>query len=372
MTMTMAKTYADDFTATFVMEDPFMAFLREREANAAWKTGRASSLQIAALTEDEYMPPDIWEDTMRGTGLLLMTASQDFPVRGCAVKTLLDRAGISGSALRKVTKPVLAGILNQCLEVSRGDALLRIADYKVSAVHAGDENDYVPLEIPELFRLAADYLRANFPACTFAGGAFDHSLTTAVWELTGETGLVKAYRDALALHGLGFTEITPAVRLSSSDVGVSGANLYPALITGVRGSGVTLGHPLKLEHRAGASLARFEEQLSLLYSQYTLALKSLTGLLEIEIRSPVNCLLGVCKRVGVTKKLAYEAAQAFVDHYGDGPCTAHDVYYGINEAVFLLQCGGASGSRVVQAEETVARALSVRWGEYDIPGEFKW
>jgi hypothetical protein len=370
--MATQRPYADSFAASFAMEAPFMAFLREREANAAWKTGKASALQVMALTEDEYMLPELWEDTMQNTGLLLVTAHEDYPVRSCAVKTLLDRAGVSGSALRKVSKPVLAGILNQCLGVASGDALLRIADHKVSAVHAGDANDYTPLEIPELFRRAAGYLYRSFPACTFAGGAFDHSLTTAVWELTGETGLVKAYRDALALHGLGHTEITPAVRLSSSDVGISGANLYPTLLAGVRGSGVTLGNPLKLEHRAGASLAKFEEQLGMLYAQYTLAIKSLIGLLDIEIRNPVNCLLGVCKRVGVTKKLAYEAAQAFVDHYGDGPCTAHDVYYGINETVFLLQCDGATGSRVVQAEENVARALSMRWGEYDIPGEFKW
>jgi len=370
--MAMNRPYADSFAASFIQELPFMDFLRERELHAAWKTGRAKDLQIAALTEDEYMMPELWEDTMQGTGLLLISAHQDYPVRSCAVKTLLDRAGVSGSALHKVAKPVLAGILNQCLNVARGDALLRIADYKVSAVHAGDANDYVPLEIPALFRLTADYLRANFPACTFAGGAFDHSLTTAVWELTGETVLVKAYRDALTLHGLSCDEITPAVRLSSSDVGVSGANLYPTLLTGVRGSGVSLGHPLKLEHRSGASLARFEEQLAMLYSQYTLAIKSLIGLLEIEIRHSVNCLLGVCKRIGITKKLAFEAAQAFVDHYGDGPCTAHDVYYGVNETVFLLQCDGASGSRVVQAEETVARALSLRWSEYDIPGDYKW
>ena len=194
MTMAMQRPYADHFAVSFLREAPFMDFLRERETNAAWKTGKAKDLQIAALAEDEYMMPELWEDTMQNTGLLLMTAHQDFPVRSCAVKTLLDRAGI----------------------------------------------------------------------------------------------------------------------------------------------------------------------------------KSLTGLLEIEIRNPVNCLLGVCKRVGITKKLAYEAAQAFVDHYGDGPCTAHDVYYGINETVFLLQCDGATGSRVVQAEETVARALSVRWSDYDIPGELKW
>lgn len=57
---------------------------------------------------------------------------------------------------------------------------------------------------------------------------------------------------------------------------------------------------------------------------------------------------------------------------GDEPCTAHDIYYGMSEIVFMVACGGASGTIIVQAEETIARALSVRWQEYDIPGNFKW
>lgn len=45
---------------------------------------------------------------------------------------------------------------------------------------------------------------------------------------------------------------------------------------------------------------------------------------------------------------------------------------GMSEIVFMVACGGASGTIIVQAEETIARALSVRWQEYDIPGNFKW
>jgi hypothetical protein len=38
----------------------------------------------------------------------------------------------------------------------------------------------------------------------------------------------------------------------------------------------------------------------------------------------------------------------------------------------MLTCSGEAGSRVAEMEETVARALSVNWAEYDIPGEIKW
>jgi hypothetical protein len=38
----------------------------------------------------------------------------------------------------------------------------------------------------------------------------------------------------------------------------------------------------------------------------------------------------------------------------------------------MLQCDKADGSKLIEAEEKVARALSVRWSDYDIPGELKW
>ena len=83
-------------------------------------------------------------------------------------------------------------------------------------------------------------------------------------------------------------------------------------------------------------------------------------------------MLGVCKRIGISKKLAYDAAEQFEAQNGDLPCTAHDIYHGISEIVFMVTCSGATGTKIVKMEETVAKALSVRWESYDIPGTFKW
>ena len=379
MTTATQNFYADSFAATFTQEEHFLFFLTEREANATWETRHAKDLRMEALADgDEDFPsgigstPEILKDTMENTRLLLKARDLVYPVRGCAIMSLLKRAKINGTALNKVEKPVLARILNHCLRVATGDALLRIADGKISAVHAGDRNDYAVLEIPELFTRTAEYLEMEFPSRTFAGGSFEHSMVTAVWELTGETKLIKAYQDALTLHGVEYEEIKPAIRLTSSDAAFSGANLYPTLFTGKRGGTVTLGNPLKLEHKDGAALKDFDAQLELLCSQYQLAIGKLTKLLSIEVNNPVNCLLRVCKHVGIGKKLAYEAAEQFKVLSGEDPCTAHDVYFGINEVVFMLQCDGASGSKVVRMEENVARALSVRWNDFDIPGDFKW
>jgi len=382
-TATAQNFYADSFASTFTQEEPFLAFLTEREANAAWETRHAKELRIEALDGKTTVltpPPGmsvmegkaIIEDTMENTRLLLKAKDLVYPVRGCAIMSLLKRAKISGTALNKVEKPVLARILNHCLKIATGDALLRIADGKVSAVHAGDRNDYAILEMPELFIRTANYLEENFPSRTFAGGSFEHSMVTAVWELTGESSMVKSYQDALTLHGVAYEELKPAIRLTSSDAAFSGANLYPTMFTGTRGGTITLGNPLKLEHKDSADLKKFDGQLNLLCSQYQLAIGKLKKLLDIDVHNPINCMLRVCKNIGIGKKLAYEAAEQFKVLHGEDPCTAHDIYYGINEVVFMLQCEGNTGSKVVRMEENVARALSVRWNDFDIPGDFKW
>jgi len=333
MTTAAQNFYADNFSAAFAREESFLAFLTEREENAAWETRHAKDLRLEALNGgDENFPAgigsasEILKDTMENTRLLIKARDLAYPVRGCAVMSLLKRAKISGAALNKVEKTVLARILNHCLKVAAGDALLRIADGKVSAVHAGDRNDYAVLEIPELFRRTAEYMEKEFPSRTFAGGSFEHSMVTAVWELSGETALVKSYQDALTLHGVEYEELKPAIRLTSSDAAFSGANLYPTMFTGKRGGTITLGNPLKLEHRDGAALKDFDNQLKLLCSQYRLAIGKLARLLDIEVSNPIGCMLRVCKHIGIGKKLAFEAAEQFKALNGEDPCTAHDVY----------------------------------------------
>lgn len=382
--MENTKVYADSFSANFADQNSLLSFLAKRDQMAAWETRHAKDLRVVALDEGVTLQTDpppgytlddmkgIIEDTMENTRLLLKAKDAVYPVRTCAVKSLLDRAKISGTALGKVEKPVLARILNHCLRVANGDALLRIADGKVSAVHGGDRTDYAVLDMPELFKRTVEYLYANFPGCTFAGGFYEHAMVTAVWELTGDESLVKSYQDALDSHGIPYEEMKPALRLTSSDTGVSGANLYPTLFTGKRGGTISLGSPLKLEHKSGATLKDFDSKLALIYSQYKLALGHLEKLLDIEVNNPENCMLGVCKKIGISKKQAYEATELFLAQHGTNPCTAHDIYYGISEVIFMMQCDGAEGTKIAQAEETVARALSVRWHDFDMPGQFKW
>ena len=168
--MTESKIYADDYSCTFKEPGEFLDFLRERKEHSQWLTAPSRSLQLQSIERDSafgnlYMQlyqhngrAEILADTMENTSIMLSVHGKEYPVRSCALKTILERARISGHALNKVSKEVFTQIMNYCLGVASGDSLIKVADEKVSAVHGGDPDDYAVLEMLPLFERVQDYL----------------------------------------------------------------------------------------------------------------------------------------------------------------------------------------------------------------------
>lgn len=175
-----SKVYTDGFTAMFTQQDDFLEFLKGIVRNSVWDRKKSKDLRLMAIDENskiagelknQYMAKDLDEeiiaDTIQSTGLVLKVKNMCYPVRDCAVRTILDRAGISGPALRRVDKNVYARILNDCLRVTNGDALLRISEGKVSAVLGGDGHEYAILDMEQIFKCAVEYLNQNYKLRAF-------------------------------------------------------------------------------------------------------------------------------------------------------------------------------------------------------------
>lgn len=377
------RAFMDQYRKNFLDEDVFLHFLQERENNSSWERQKSNKIRFIAADDErvieqmnrienvQEMQP-VLEDTMGHTRLILKVQDEYYPVRSCAVKTILDRARVSGHALNKVEKTVLAKILNYCMEVASGEALLRFCEKKISAVHGGDPSDYAILEMPELFRKTVEYLQTNFPGYAFAGASYDHSVATALWELTNEKELLREYEELLQKHHLPTKELKAGLRLTTSDAGYSGANLYPLLFVGEGAKVLPLGSPLKLEHKNGATLEAFDAQLNLLYTQYSKALSSLERLMDVTLCYPANAMLGVMKRIGVPKKIAMETVECFLQENGAEPCSAYEAYMGITEAEHILMREEAEGAKIVKMEENISRAVYIRWKDFDIYGDMKW
>ena len=183
---------------------------------------------------------------------------------------------------------------------------------------------------------------------------------------------MQEYRESLQKRGLPNQKIQLGLRLTTSDTGQSGANLYPMIFFGSEARNIPLGSALKLQHKNKADLAKFDEQLNLLYAQYGKALGNMQSLMDVYVLYPINAMLGVMKRVGVPKKYAMEVSEDFRIQNGNAPCSVYEVYLQIAEVIYLMQCEGIDGSKIVQMEENIARAVHLRWKDYDIAGEYHW
>ena len=385
--MTDQKIYADNFRCTFDDPGDFIQFLKERKENSRWMTAPSRNLVFESLEKNTQMGElylklydhdgraEIMADTMENTSLLLKVNGETYPVRSCAIKSILERARISGHALNKVSKSIFTQILNYCMDVASGDSLIKVADDKVSAVHGGDPKDYAILEILPLVQCVRSILDRDFAGNHFLTANFDHSIVTAIWSLDGQANeLMETYRQAVAEKGV--TEAMsarPGLRFTTSDVGVSAANLYPILLLGGSNRIIPLGEPLKLDHKNGADLDAFASSMDQLYACFKESIERQQQLLNVEIRYPYTTMLGVLKRIGITKKMSYEVADLFAGQSGvSSGCNAYQLYLAMSDVIFLAQCEGASAYRIAQLEENIARALRINWHEYDRPGNFKW
>lgn len=359
--MMESKVFADNFSRSFSESGDFFQFLSARQARSKWMTAPSKELRFEPVERgstlgnlymqiyDHNGDADVLEDTMENTSLLLKVDGKDYPVRSCAIKTVLERARISGHALNKVSKTVFAEILNYCMGVASGDSLIKVADEKVSAVHGGDPKDYTVMEMLPLFKATNDFLDREYPGNRFMTAHFDHSIATAIWCLDGQADkLLDTYHREIAAKGLQTEKMVPALRFSTSDVGMSGANLYPIFLVGAESRIVPLGYSIRTEHKNGVDMQYFEEQLRLVYAQFEKALDKQVQLMNIEIRYPVTTLMRVLKRIKAPKKASYEAMDYFVAIHGDSPCTAYELFMQMSDVIFSAQCDGASGLRMYQ------------------------
>lgn len=380
--MNEARVYADEFQTTFANAKEMLEFLAERTKTSRWIRKPTKSLRLAPLekeadnleeaSEEETMG-EILQDTERNTQLVLKMKGESYPIRNCAIQTILKRAGVNGTGLKKLEKATYAKVVNYCLRVAKGDALIKIADGKVSAVHGGDEHDYCILDMQAVFEMTCEYLQANFTGSHYldGSGTYDHSIVSAMWMLEGNQDLLDTYRDALRDRGIEDKGMVPALRLTTSDVAASGANLYPMLTCETVNRTISLGSPIKLPHDRGATLLDFRKNLGMICSRYTDALTDISKLFDVEIKNPVNCLMLVMRHIGITQKIRNEVVELYVGQNGTSPCTAHDLYFAINEASFFAACEGMQGHRILKLEEDITKAITLDWKEYDIYGAIK-
>ena len=190
----MQKPCQDSYYTLFSSYPMLLDYHEEQAKNSRWIRCKVADLQVEPLGESSPLignlsafaagtSQEAVKDTAENLGLAMRVNGELYPVRMTAYKSLLDRAKIGGTALPKLSREVLAEVLNECLKLYSADALLLIRDEKISAVHSGDEVDYSVLPIDELLKALQAKLDARFSGNEFESGYCDHSLVSASWRI---------------------------------------------------------------------------------------------------------------------------------------------------------------------------------------------
>lgn len=90
---------------------------------------------------------------------------------------------------------------------------------------------------------------------------------------------------------------------------------------------------------------------------------------RVLIRSDLNAPRDEAGHIG--KKLIAETVEQFNAAYMGGACSGYDVYCAICNSIFISEVNGGQGKALADLEEAISRCLTLRWSEYDIPGDLK-
>lgn len=380
----MVKSCCDSYHTQFSAFPDMLSYHEKIRTDSRWERTEVKNLEVAALDKasplfndttsfDSSVSRDAIEDTAENLKLAIKVKDKFFPLRDTAYKSLLDRAKVGGSALPKLPREKLAELINSCLALHKDSALLLVRDEKVSAAHSGDTRDYSVLEIDQLLDGLQSKMDERFPGNQFSGGYVDHSITSASWTLPDQkTELLDTYTKLLAAEGKTAmaAKLMPGIRFSTSDTGVASAKVS-ALLVGLQYP-IHIGGMISVEHRRQSKVPDFVESLDMLFAQFGDSVARLSGLLSIHLDHPVNAMTAICKRLALPKKAAMEAIDMFEMAIGEDSATAHDVLVAMQEIPFILKTQGTPESKLLALQENMARALTLKWRDYDYAREVKW
>lgn len=368
----------DNYATTFASYDDMQRYHEDLSKESQWRRYRVNELHIEPLDRGSplYANPYAFatgvseesvKDTAENLGLAVSLAGNLYPLRDTAYTGLLDRAKIKGSALAKLSRTHLAEVLNHCLAIHSADALVLLRDEKVSATLSGSEEDYSILPIDELLRSLEEKLTTRFPGNIFERGYCDHSFSSAEWTLPGQKeDLLGCYTKTLDACGKAHLSkrLMPAVRFVTSDTGVASAKVS-ALLLGLSAP-IHIGGCVAVKHKNYAKLEDFSNALDQLFAQFSDRVAQLQHLLDVQLDYPINAMTRVCKALALPKKAAVEAIAMFEMANANAPATAHDVFFALQEIPFILRSQHISESKLLLVEENLARALTLRWEDYDL------
>lgn len=326
---------------------------------------------------DEVSDSSILE-TMETSKISLLVPEENgykgYPVGDTAWLTIFQRAGYQQAtvltsqkdkASQKQMSPFSkAQVLNMGFNCFKNSSLLLIRDEKIRAALS---DDYSPLPFSMLMSELKVGLAKSFSNVTFVEASANHYFSTVIFKLS-DVEIERAIRDLFMKNDINVKSISIACQLTSSDVGASGANLYPFVC--INGLNRAIGKPISLAHKGGHTIEDFKKNVDLMYSCFKDATTALEKLSTLKLKHPKGAFIRIAKNLSLQKKKTLETAESFEKMY-DSP-SGLDLYWKIYELFddINAEANGLPLNVSINFEEGLARIISNGIDNFDLP--FEW
>lgn len=387
----MAKLLEKNETKAFTTLSELKEFTTAQELSYKWTTFRTNQGSYLPLEDAPILVPiirdsipiaeDVSDDTIRSqmadTKICLTYPdggkNLTYPVGPTAYRSMLNRLGAACPALTALADSRSRNEVNPVDKSNVCNILARYAkDSNKSLVLCGDEmiladlsSDYVRLPFTQLLNTMEKNLTSTYEYTRFTVGFVSHESSSAEF-LFRDDEISYNLQTAFADMGIDLEDIECFVKCITSDVGLSGANIFP-YIKDKKHVIYSIGTPIKLEHIGEASIEKFENNLISCFASFKDAAEHLAKMKSIKILNPADCFYNIGKKVGLPDKILKDFYVEFKSEYPFS-CSGTEVYkrlfdvldsYSLEETV--------NDIRIMQLNENITRICFYSMKKFDEP-----
>lgn len=388
------KNLSETNELTFLKEEDAVAFFDNVCSTDVWKPCYTKELRAVpidnapileqCIREQMLIPPEVSTESIQenmesiniGLQIPFDAGYVCYPLGDTAYDTLVQRAGFQNSPVLLITKDKVsqtamspkkkAEVINTGLSCYKNLSLILVRDEKIRAVLSGDEHDYSVLPFDQLLSTLKTRLCDMFSDVAFEAAFASHIYFMA--EYSFKSSFVN--ETALAFNRIksSSTSVKLSLKLISSDVGVSGANLFPYV--SFDDISFMMGMPITLTHKHKHALVDFIDNITKVGAAFRDATEKMEEMNSRKVSHPGGCLMRIAKQAGLPKKLSCEEAESIEALYGTN-CMQSDVFFSLYDVLdkYDAECTLSLSRRLI-LEEGISRITFSRFSDYDIP--FQW
>lgn len=314
------------------------------------------------------------EQTVQEYGFFVQFPNEDSneevrPLRWTALDSLLGRAGIDGSRLRR-TKPsakkevmppeIKASMITGSLIYNSETTSLLVRDGKVTNI--GSEK-YQVLSAKKGIDTLEGYLGTTHPKFAYQTGMVSHEYLVADY-LINDDEMEQSFMFAMQQAGIDqIKEVKAGIRFTTSNVGTS--KMRARLFLVINGSDVMFGKAIGEAHETGSSIEGFGSKLPQVDALFSEAEEKVEELGNTPIQFPGSCFRYMAEKAGFSATFSAKKAEDISAKYSSA--TAIDIYLELNASIEEALAGKKTAKNFVTFSENVASLLFVDFKAFDKP-----